>query len=107
MARGRSKYHAVPTVVQGIRFDSKAEARRFEVLRALEDAGKIADLRLQPAFRCVVNGTLICTYRADFSYVRDGRVVVEDVKGVETREFKIKRKMVAALHGVTVETIPA
>ena len=102
-----SKYGAIPTMVDGIRFDSKAEAKRYGTLAMLERAGKIGDLRLQPSFRCVVGGDLICTYRTDFAYVEGGEKVVEDVKGVQTAAFKLKRKLVKALHGVTIKLIPA
>ena len=102
-----SKYGAKRTEVDGIWFDSKAEARRYATLATLERAGKIADLRLQPPFKCIVNGKSICTYRADFSYVEGGHVVVEDVKGVQTAALKLKRKLVEALHEVTIKLIPA
>lgn len=103
----RTKYRAIPTVVDGIRFDSAAEARRYGTLKLLQDAGKIAELRLQPPFPLVVNGQKIATYRADFSYVQGGQTVVEDVKGIRTKDFVIKEKLVRALHGVTVHLIPA
>ena len=68
----RSKYGNVKTVVDGITFDSKAEARRYAGLRALVANGIISDLELQPSFVIDVNGVKICTYRADFAYqVRD------------------------------------
>lgn len=102
-----TKYRAVPTVVDGIRFDSKAEARRYGTLRALERAGKIAELRLQPAFDCIVNGRKICTYRADFQYRGADGVVVEDVKGAQTQVYRLKKKLVEALHGVSIVEIPA
>lgn len=102
-----NKYKAKKEKVDGIWFDSKAEARRYGTLAMLERAGKIADLRLQPPFRCEVNGKLVCTYRADFSYVEDGKTVVEDVKGYATATFKLKRKLVEALHGVEIKIIPA
>lgn len=103
----RSKYNAARTTVDGVTFDSAAEAREYHRLRQLEDAGKIAGLILQPKFECVVNGKKICTYRADFQHVEGGERVVSDVKGVQTAAFKLKRKLVEALHGVTIKLIPA
>lgn len=97
----RHKYNAKRTVVDGITFDSKAEARRYGELKIMERAGEIADLVLQPAFELqegyCVNGRKVrpITYRADFEYTdtRTGSTVVEDVKGAETPEFKLKRKL--------------
>lgn len=98
MAR-RSKYAAIPTVVDGIRFASKREARRYAELRLLERGGEIANLELQPFFPCVVNGKSVCTYIADFAYLSRGGVrVVEDVKGVKTPVYRLKKKLVEALY---------
>ena len=76
-------------------------------LKALERAGTIRDLKLQPRFKLHVNGQLICTYVADFEYekeLKDGEwiSVVEDTKGVETPEFKLKKKLMKAVHGVEI-----
>lgn len=99
----RSKYHAVPTVVDGIRFASKAEARRYQELLVLASAGEIRDLELQPRFRLHVNGWKLGEYRGDFRYVtKDGETVVEDVKGVLTPMYRWKKKHVAAEYGVDV-----
>ena len=61
--RLRSKYGAVKTVVDGIAFDSKAEARRYRELWALWRAGEISgDLELQPEYEVRINGVAICRY---------------------------------------------
>ena len=98
--RKRNKYGNKKTVVNGITFDSKAEARRYCELRLLERAGEISNLELQPKFVLIPKhkrrGRTVrqATYKADFRYVdEDGNTIVEDVKGVETREFKLKRKL--------------
>jgi hypothetical protein len=67
----KSKYAAIPTIVDGIRFASKKEARRYTELKLLERAGEITCLELQPKFPCVVNGKKVCTYIADFAYLDD------------------------------------
>ena len=78
------KYHAVATVVDGIRFASKLEAARYRDLRLLLKAGEITDLELQPRYPIVVNGQSVCTYVADARYrTRDGALVVEDTKSRE------------------------
>lgn len=102
-----TKYGAIPTEVDGIRFASKAEARRYQDLRLMEMGGLIADLTLQPRLPLVVNGVKIGTYVADFRYLDHGhgKTIWEDVKGVETPVFRIKRKLVKALHGIDVRVV--
>ena len=109
-----SKYRNIKTEVDGIVFDSKAEARRYAELNLLEKNNKISDLRLQPEFDCVVNGQKICTYKADFEYwIRDkefspdDKYIVEDVKGFKTQVYKLKKKLVEALHGVEIREVKA
>jgi hypothetical protein len=49
-----------------------------------------------------VNGILICTYIADFTYTRDGKYIVEDFKGVLTDVFKLKRKLMKAIFNIDI-----
>lgn len=99
-----SKYKNIKVMVDGIKFDSKAEARRYAELKLMEDTGHIKELKLQPKFELqpkYKNSKGQCiraiTYKADFSYIEThsevGKLIVEDVKGVETKEFKLKKKM--------------
>jgi hypothetical protein len=102
------KYGNRQTEVDGIGFDSKAEAKRYTDLRLLEVGGAITDLVLQPRFPLMVNGEKVGVYVADFQYVEDGRLVVEDVKGgaaTKTPVYRLKVKLMAAIHGITVEEI--
>ena len=108
----RRKYRNTPTVVDGIRFDSKREAKRWGELRALERDGLISQLKRQVRFRIEVNGVLICVYVADFVYFDGPREppweppnVVEDAKGVRTREYKLKAKLMRAVHRVTIREV--
>lgn len=96
--KGRSKYRAIPTIVEGIRFASKKEAARYQELRLAQHAGDILDLELQPSFKLFVEGDLICTYRADFRYREGEKCIVEDVKGFKTPEYKLKAKLFQALY---------
>lgn len=104
-----SKYRNEPTVVDGMRFASKAEARRYGFLKLRQAAGDIDGLECQPRFPLRVDGALICTYVADFRYrdLRTGAVVVEDVKSAPTRTpvYRIKAKLLKALQGVTVTEV--
>lgn len=94
-----SKYHNQKIIIDGIKFDSKAEGRRYQELKLLQRAGEIEDLQLQPKFLLQPsfkkNGK---TYRkieyiADFDYYVGNKLIVEDVKGMETEVFKLKKKM--------------
>lgn len=93
-----SKYRAKPTHADGIRFSSKAEARRYIELRSLLNAGLISHLELQPRFPLIVNGAVICVYVGDFRFIENGKSVTEDVKGFATAEYKLKRKLLLATH---------
>jgi hypothetical protein len=98
----RTKYGNRLTTVFGIEFDSMREAQRYLVLRADLETGAISNLRLQVPFECVVNGKRVCKYIADFVYTRDGKQVVEDVKGMRTSVYRLKKKLVEALHAVEI-----
>jgi hypothetical protein len=96
----KSKYNAKPTTTDGIRFDSKSEERRYNELLLLERSGVISDLKLQPSFELQpafdYNGEKIRSikYVADFSYKNsDGTTTIEDVKGMKTEVYKLKRKL--------------
>jgi hypothetical protein len=98
----RNKYGNTFTWVDGIRFHSKKEAARYEVLRAEEAANLILHLKLQPSFPIRIGGYLICRYIADFQYVRDGVTIVEDVKGRLTDVYKLKRKLMKACYNIDI-----
>ena len=97
------KYKNTPTVIDGITFDSKAEAERYQELTIMEKTGIISDLVLQPVF-CLQesfkkNGKhyRAISYVADFQYKdSDGIKVVEDIKGMTTKVFLLKRKLFEA-----------
>lgn len=86
----KPKYNNVKTVLDGMTFDSKAEARRYAELKLMQRSGELMTVGCQPSF-VVAPGI---RYVADFIVVdRDGHVWVEDVKGVETQAFKLKAKL--------------
>lgn len=130
----RSKYHAKRCVVStdgviyeaavakqhgitGERFDSKAEASRWLWLRLHEKEGLIHGLERQPVYVLHgLDGSVVCQYAADFRYQQvawtseapGGRAdyeVVEDVKGVRTAAYVLKKKLVEAEYGVTIREI--
>lgn len=107
-----SKYGNRKTVIDGVTFDSAREAKRWQELRLLERAGEITDLERQVSIPLWGrNGPLkfasgrMANYRADFTYRdRSGREVIEDAKGFETPEFRLKRAVLAA-QGVEIVTV--
>lgn len=110
--RKPGKYLNVKTEVDGILFDSQAEANHYWDLKQREREGEITDLELQPVFPLVVNGVRVAQYRADFAYVNvaNRRRVIEDVKSEKTRAdkvYQLKKKMVKAIYGIDVEEVMA
>jgi hypothetical protein len=110
-----NKYRNTPVVVDGIRFASKAEAKRYGELRLLDRAGIVRGLKLQPEYRLDIDGEHFGTYIGDFYYeekaddlVSDWKRVVEDVKGVHTPVFRLKWRLVKALYPtIEFRLIPA
>ena len=100
------KYRAIPTTVDNIRFASKKEAKRYGELKLLQQAGEIAGLEMQPRWDLHVNGTRVAFYKGDFCYIaKGGLFVVEDVKGMRTPMYRLKRKMMLAEHGIEIKEI--
>ena len=112
-----NKYHAQVCTVDGIRFDSRKEARRYERLKLLQAAGEITALELQPEFSITVlelwrddGRYVLCgRFRADFRYVetRTGEVVIEDTKSgpTKTTAYRLRKRLVEAIHGVTIREV--
>lgn len=94
-----TKYRARKTEIDGIKFDSKKEAKRYIALRELEKKGNIEKLMLQPRFLLQEgfrkNGKAYrkIEYVADFMYQQGGELIVEDVKGIKTDVYKLKQKL--------------
>lgn len=125
----KSKYGAKKQTITNsdgsvITFDSKKEMQRFVELRYMEQAGLISDLQRQVKFVLipaqrepdtvgkrggVKKGKTIekeVSYIADFTYTdEEGRFIVEDVKGVKTPEYVIKRKMMLYFHKIRIQEV--
>ena len=126
------KYNNRKIIVDGITFDSKKEAGRYKELKALERAGIIHDLKRQVKYVLIPaqyertssiyikgnnkgkpkKGRLIereCAYYADFVYLQNGNIIVEDVKGYRNGQaynlFVIKRKLMLYVHGIAVKEL--
>lgn len=99
--RRKSKYGNVRLQINGIFFDSKKEYKRYTELKLMERAGLIQDLRLQVPFVLVpeqiggLRKELPVKYLADFYYYdkEKSKYVIEDCKGVKTKDYIIKRKL--------------
>ena len=116
--QGKSKYNNTPAERSGekanLRFDSKREAARYDELMLMLKAGEIEDLRLQREFTLIEayttpDGQHIRAerYKADFTYLRDGQLVVEDVKSKATRTvaYRIKKKQMLEKYGITIAEV--
>ena len=88
----RSKYGAKPTMLDGMRFDSRLEAHRWAMLSTMERMGEISDLRRQVRFPLNVGPFHLGDYVADFVYTLNGAKVIEDAKGVLTPLCRWKMK---------------
>ena len=87
-------------------FDSQREYRRHNELVLLERAGEIRYLQRQPKYYIQINGEKVCTYTADFRYLdKDGKTVVEDVKGYATTVYRLKKKLVKAVFGIDIKEV--
>jgi len=103
--RGYSKYRVAPVAertIDGHIFASKREMHRYLELKLLQRAGKIKDLKLQPKFILLpaFKEHKAITYRPDFIYhdVEANKLIVEEVKGFATREYKIKAHLFEHLY---------
>jgi hypothetical protein len=104
----KSKYNNTITKVGAKTFHSKREAKRYQELQLLVRAKKIRDLQLQVPYDLIpaqyINGTYNrpIRYMADFVYEEDGRTIVEDVKGVRTDGYKLKRRLMKLFHNIDI-----
>lgn len=124
----RRKYGNTKITVDGIQFDSKREAARYQELKLLERAGVISLLQRQTKFQLIPDqhapsnavytkgprkgqrkpGKLLeheCSYIADFCYIQNGETVVEDAKGYRTEVYRIKKKLMLERYGIQIREV--
>lgn len=89
-----NKYHNQKIDIDGHTFDSKAEAARYRELQIMKRCGAIKSFNIQPSFVLTAG----IRYRPDFIIWDGNKAWVEDVKGAETKEFKIKEKLFRSLY---------
>lgn len=104
-----SKYRAKKTVVDDITFDSIAEAKRYHELKLLERAGVIKNLQLQVSYTLRAGGKelkiksegfpngRVVRYVADFVYVENNKFIIEDVKGMITPVYRLKKAIMESM----------
>lgn len=102
-----NKYRSKPCVIDGIRFASQKEGKRYQELLLLQKAKKISNLRLQPKYVIEVNSYKICIYIADFEYYRISNgepveIITEDAKGFKTPIYRLKKKLMNAVYGIII-----
>lgn len=110
----KRKYGNRKVTLDGHTFDSKREATRYSVLKMFEATGQITDLELQPRFELIPKqrradgkAERTCEYVADFRYTdtATGQIVIEDAKGMRTRDYIMKRKLMLQVHGISVREV--
>lgn len=101
-----SKYHNKKVTVDGLTFDSLKEASRYEELKLLVRAGEIKDLKRQVPIEIVpkTDKFRAVRYIADFTYTltKNGQPVWEDVKGMKTDLYKLKKKLIYWIYGIEI-----
>ena len=109
-----NKYHAKKIFADGQSFDSRKEYRRWCELKLVEREGEIGNLQRQVRFhllpaqydertgKCIERAV---DYVADFVYETDGFLVVVVVKGLKTRDYVLKRKMMLYMHGIRIQEV--
>lgn len=106
-----NKYYNKKCIYKGITFDSLKERNHYIILEHLEKTGQIKDLKrqvkfeLQPKF--TINGKTIrsITYIADFTYIKDDKLVVVDTKGFRTDVYKLKKKMFEYQYNIEIKEV--
>lgn len=104
----KTKYKNTKIEIDGHKFDSKKEAAHYQKLKLLESQGKISKLQLQPRFKFELNKVNICSYVADFSFIENGKLTVQDVKSAYTSKmavYRIKNKMMKAFYAIEIEEV--
>lgn len=98
----RHKFNAMPTTVDGHKFGSKKEAKRYQELVLLKQSGDVLFFLMQTRFD--LPGGVI--YRCDFMvFWANGDITIEDVKGMKTSEYIIKKKILETMYPITITEI--
>ena len=102
MAILKHKFRAKPTELDGIKFASKKEAKRYRELKTLQELGEILFFLRQVPFHLQANVKYVCDFLVFWT---NGEVTIEDVKGVKTDMYIVKKKMVEATYPITIQEV--
>ena len=102
MAILRHKFRAKPCEVDGIKFASKKEHKRYQQLKILQNSGEILFFLRQVPFHLQAGVKYVCDFVVFWT---NGEVTIEDVKGVKTDMYILKKKMVEATYPITIQEI--
>lgn len=108
-----SKYKNTKIISEGEKFDSRKEFNRYLELMIYQESGVIQDLKRQVPFVICnkvtdENGKTIqreSKYIADFTYLKDGKLVVEDAKGYRTDLYRLKKKLMLERYGILIKEV--
>lgn len=122
-----NKYNARKVIIDGIEFDSTKEGKRYLVLKKAQEAGVINELKLQPRWDAlpakkeiyvehlktkdkIKERTIVqpIKYTADFSYIKDGAMIVEDIKPCKSmisRDVPLRIKLMKYFHDIDVRLV--
>lgn len=91
----KNKYRNNRITVDGVNYDSKKEYERHCSLKILEKSNQISKLQFhQPEMNIILQDNPRIKYEPDFCYYENDIYIIEDVKGYQTKEFKLKKKMI-------------
>lgn len=98
----KHKFRAIPTELDGIKFASRKEARRYRELRLLEKSGELLFFLRQVPFHLPANVKYVCDF---LCFWKDDTVTIEDVKGIKTPLYVLKKKQVEAIYPIEITEI--
>ena len=116
MTRKPSKYNNRKVELDGFTFDSQKEARRYTELKLLVRVGEISELELQKSFVLAESVKFnneprakpAIRYVADFTYIENGVMIVEDVKSKATKSlpvYRMKKHLMKSIHDIEIQEI--
>jgi len=100
-----NKYRNIRVEMDGIKFQSKREAKRYGELKMLQKAGLITNLTLQKKFDLIVQDVKIGAYISDFAYLENGHLVIEDAKGLKLPVYNLKKRLMKAIYGIEIKEV--
>ena len=115
-ATKRNKFNAVKIEKDGMKFDSQKEYKRYIELTAQIQRGEIQDLKCQVKFELAPKVKIAgekrakpaLRYFADFTYLKDEQLIVEDVKSPGTRKlasFRNKKHLMKSVHVIDISEV--